>query len=106
LPELGTLNRQRIAALVGLAPFNRDSGSLRGHRTIWGGRASVRCALYMATIVAMRFNPVIKSFYQRLLKAGKKKKVAIVACMRKFLTILNAMIKHRTRWSPSSALSA
>jgi transposase len=99
LPELGQLNRKQIAALVGIAPFNRDSGTLRGRRTIWGGRATVRGALYMAALVASRRNAVIRDFYKRLRNAGKPPKVALVACMRKLLTILNAMIKHRTRWS-------
>jgi transposase len=98
LPELGTLNRQQIAALVGVAPLNCDSGTLRGRRMIWGGRAHVRTVLYMGTLVATRFNPRIKAFYQRLLAAGKVKKVALTACMHKFLTILNAMLKHRTPW--------
>jgi len=98
LPELGTLNRKQIAALVGVAPLNHDSGMLRGKRTVWGGRAHVRAALYMAALVASRCNPVIRSFYQRLCDAGKAKKVALTACMRKLLTILNAMVKHRTRW--------
>jgi len=98
LPELGTLTRQQIAALVGVAPLNCDSGTLRGRRTIWGGRAHVRTVLYMGTLVATRFNPQIKAFYQRLLAAGKIKKVALTACMRKLLTILNAMLKHRTSW--------
>jgi len=98
LPELGTLNRQQIAALVGVAPLNCDSGTLRGRRTIWGGRAHVRTVLYMGTLVATRYNPRIKAFYQRLLAAGKLKKVALTACMHKFLTILNAMLKHRTPW--------
>ena len=100
LPELGTLNRKQIAALVGVAPFNRDSGRLRGRRTIWGGRAPVRTALYMAALVAARWNPVIQAFYQRLRAAGKVPKVALVAAMRKLLTILNAMVHHRTRWQP------
>lgn len=100
LPELGTLNRKQISSLVGVAPLNRDSGKYRGNRTIWGGRASVRCALYMGTVVATRFNPVIKKFYQRLIEAGKKPKVAIVACMRKLLTILNVMIKDGKKWQP------
>ncbi len=99
LPELGTLNRKQIAALVGVAPLNRDSGLLRGKRTVWGGRAPVRAALYMATLVATRYNPAIKSFYQRLLAAGKAKKVALTACMHKLLTILNAILKHRTPWA-------
>jgi transposase len=98
LPELGTLNRRQISALVGLAPFNRDSGTLRGKRTIWGGRATVRSVLYMSTLVATRYNPVIRDFYQRLCAAGKAKKVALTACMRKLLTILNAILKHRTPW--------
>ena len=102
LPELGTLSRKQIAALVGVAPLNRDSGSLRGKRTVWGGRAPVRAALYMGTLVATRHNPAIRSFYQRLLAAGKAKKVALTACMRKLLTILNAMLKHRTPWMAPS----
>ena len=88
-PELGTLNRKQIAALVGVGPFNRDSGTMRGRRTIWGGRARVRAALYMGALVATRHNPVIKDFYLRLLAAGKPKKVALTACMRKLLVILN-----------------
>lgn len=99
LPELGRLNRKQIAALVGIAPLNRDSGTLRGRRTIWGGRAPVRAALYMAALVASRHNSVIRAFYKRLRDAGKAPKVALVACMRKLLTILNSMIKHKTRWS-------
>jgi len=99
LPELGTLNRRQIATLVGVAPLNRDSGTLRGKRTIWGGRAAVRAALYMATLAATRRNPVIRNFYNRLLAAGKLKKVALTACMRKLLTILSAIVKHRTHWS-------
>jgi transposase len=98
LPELGTLTRQQIAVLVGVAPLNCDSGTLRGRRTIWGGRAHVRTVLYMGTLVATRYNPRIKAFYERLLAAGKVKKVALTACMHKFLTILNAMLKHRTPW--------
>lgn len=98
LPELGHLNRRQIAALVGVAPFNRDSGHLRGKRTVWGGRSAVRAALYMATLVAAHHNPVIRAFYHRLCAAGKPKKVALTACMRKLLTILNAMLKHRTPW--------
>jgi len=104
LPELGTLDRWGIAALVGLAPFNRDSGLRRGKRRVWGGRARVRAALYMATLVATRYNPVIKAFYHRLLEAGKVKKVALTACMRKLLTILNAMLKHNRPWNPELAL--
>lgn len=98
LPELGQLDRRQIAALVGVAPFNRDSGAWRGRRCIWGGRSHVRHVLYMASLAATRFNPVIKTFYQRLIAAGKKFKVALVACMRKLLTILNAMVKHGTLW--------
>ena len=99
LPELGTLNRREIAALVGVAPLNRDSGTMRGKRTVWGGRASIRAALYMATLAATRCNPVIRSFYQRLCAVGKAKKVALTACMRKLLTVLNAMLKHHTTWA-------
>jgi len=98
LPELGQLNRKQIAALVGVAPFNHDSGRHRGKRRIKGGRASVRQVLYMATLSATRFNPIIHTFYERLLKAGKEKKVAIVACMRKLLTILNAMLRTKRPW--------
>ncbi len=101
LPELGQLNRQKIAALVGVAPFNHDSGKRRGQRRIFGGRASVRSVLYMATLSAIRHNPVIKSFYQRLLAKGKLKKVALTACMRKLLVILNAMVKTGQDWSPT-----
>ena len=100
LPELGALNRKRIAALVGVAPFNRDSGTYRGKRCIWGGRGSIRAVLYMATLAATRFNPVIRAFYLRLCAAGKEKKVALTACMRKLLTILNAMVKTGTPWQP------
>jgi transposase len=100
LPELGTLDRKQIAALVGVAPLNRDSGVLRGKRTVWGGRAPVRAALYMGALVATRFNPVIRSFYERLRTAGKAKKLAITACMRKLITIINAMLKHRASWNP------
>lgn len=102
LPELGTLTGKQISALVGLAPFNRDSGSFKGRRAIWGGRASVRSALYMSALSAIRFNPVIRTFYDRLTKAGKPFKVAITACMRKMLTILNAMLKHEERWNPET----
>jgi transposase len=98
LPELGRLNRKEVAALVGVAPFNRDSGTLRGRRMIWGGRAPVRSVLYMAAICATRFNPVIRGFYQRLLTAGKSKKLALVACMRKLLTDLNAMMRDSPPW--------
>lgn len=99
LPELGTLNRKEIAALVGVAPLNRDSGLFRGKRMIWGGRANIRSVLYMSVICAMRFNPAIKKFYERLRLAGKLHKVAITACMRKLLVILNTMIKNHTCWS-------
>ena len=101
LPELGTLDRRRISALVGVAPFNRDSGTLRGRRAVWGGRSRVRGVLYMGTLTATRYNPVIRDFYQRLLSAGKAKKVALVACMRKLLTILNAMVKNSSPWCGS-----
>jgi transposase len=98
LPELGTLDRRKIAALVGVAPFSRDSGTMRGKRTIWGGRAQVRGVLYMAALVASRFNPLIAAFYQRLLAAGKSKKLALTACMRKLLVTLNAILRDRTPW--------
>jgi transposase len=98
LPELGTLNRQRMSALVGVAPFNDDSGGHKGVRRIKGGRAAVRTALYMAALVGVRHNPVLRTFYQRLIGKGKAPKVALVACMRKLLTILNAMVRTNTRW--------
>jgi transposase len=98
LPELGSLPRQKIAALVGVCPFNRDSGKFKGKRSIWGGRAAIRSVLYMATLSATRFNPVIKTFYERLTKAGKPHKVALTACMRRLLTILNSMIKNNQKW--------
>jgi transposase len=101
LPELGTLNRRKIAALVGVAPLNRDSGTMTGTRTCWGGRARVRQVLYMAAITAIRCNPVIRRAYRALLARGKKRKVALVACMRKILTILTAMVRDGRRWSPS-----
>ena len=100
LPELGCLTRQQIAALVGVAPLNRDSGPRQGPRTTWGGRATVRAPLYMATRVATRCNPIIRTFYQRLRAAGKPPKVALVAAMRKLLTILNAMVKAQRTWQP------
>ena len=100
LPELGVLNRGEIAALVGVAPFNRDSGTLRGKRKVWGGRGQVRAALYMAALVATRYNPVLREFYQRLCAAGKPKKVALTACMRKLLTILNTMVRDHRHWNP------
>lgn len=101
LPELGKLDRAAIAALAGVAPFNCDSGQHRGKRRIWGGRADVRCVLYMAVISAIRCNPMIKAFYQRLVSAGKPKKLAITACMRKLLTILNCMLRTNTAWNPA-----
>ncbi len=101
LPELGNLNRHEIAALVGVAPLNRDSGTLRGKRKVWGGRAPVRAALYMAALVATRHNEVIKTFYKRLIQAGKPTKVALTACMRKLLLILNSMVRHNHRWNPA-----
>ena len=104
LPELGTLNRHEVAALAGVAPLNRDSGRMRGKRTVWGGRASVRGILYMSALVATRYNPVISAFYRRLCAEGKAKKVAITACMRKLLIILNSMIKHKTLWQHSTSL--
>jgi transposase len=101
LPELGTLDRKQIAALVGVAPLARDSGTLHGKRTCWGGRASVRNALYMAALVGTRFNPVLQTVYQRLVAAGKPKKVALVACMHKLLVILNALVRDQARWDPN-----
>jgi transposase len=98
LPEVGTLTRQHIAALVDVAPLNGDRGTLRGRRTIWGGRAPVRTVLSMGTLVVTRFTPQIKAFYHRLLTAGKSKKVALTACRRKLVTMLNALLKHRTSW--------
>ncbi len=103
LPELGTLNRKQIAALVGVAPLNRDSGTVRGRRSVWGGRAHVRAALAMSALAATRHNPVIRTFSQRLCAAGKAKKVALTACMHKLLLILHAMVKHRTPWEDNFA---
>ncbi len=100
VPELGACDRKQIAALIGTAPFNQDSGRKQGKRSIQGGRADVRHVLYMAALAATRFNPVIRSFYQRLRRAGKKNKVALVACMRKLLTILNAILARRIPWQP------
>lgn len=100
LPELGTLSRHQIAALVGVAPLNRDSGRFRGKRMVWGGRARVRAALYMAALTASRYNPIIKAFYHRLCGVGKARKVALTACMRKLLIILNSMVKHQQTWNP------
>lgn len=107
VPELGTLSNRQMAALVGVAPLNRDSGRHRGGRSVWGGRAHVRAVLYMATVSASRCNPVVKAFYQRLIAAGKKPKVALTACMHKLLTILNAMMRSGTHWqAPSAPLEA
>ena len=103
LPELGTLSRKQIAALVGVAPLARDSGKFRGHRSCWGGRAHVRTALYMPTVVAVRHNCQLRAFYDRLVAAGKPKKLALTACMRKLLTILNAMLKRGQTWTPQTA---
>ena len=104
LPELGRLSHKEIAALVGVAPLNRDSGTLRGKRLVCGGRAPVRAALYMAALVASRYNPVIRAFYERLRAAGKPAKVALTACMRKLLTILNAMARSGAAWQPARTL--
>ncbi len=100
LPELGHLSRHQIAALVGVAPLNRDSGTLRGKRMVWGGRAPVRAVLYMAALVGIKHNPVLRQFYERLRAAGKPFKVAVTACMRKLLTIMNAMLRQNSRWDP------
>lgn len=100
LPELGKISHKSISYLVGVAPLNRDSGKFRGKRKIWGGRAKIRCALYMATLVAVRFNPLIKAFYERLISKGKLKKVALTACMHKLLIVLNAMMKNNRAWQP------
>lgn len=106
LPELGHLDRKQIATLVGVAPLNCESGILRGRRIIWGGRAQVRAALWMGTLVAIRHNPIIRPFYLRLLAAGKPEKVALTACMHKLLTILNALLRHRIRWQvPTDAIT-
>ncbi len=106
LPELGSLENKKLAALVGVAPLNRDSGVFRGKRRVWGGRAAVRQMLYMAAVTAARCNPVFRQFYGRLLAAGKPKKVALTACMRKLLVVLNAMLRHGTRWSQPASISA
>jgi len=106
LPELGSLDRKKIAALVGVAPLNRDSGTMKGARSIWGGRTAARQVLYMAALVAARYNPVIRAFRERLDKAGKAPKVAITACMHKLLTILNAMLKNNRSWRDAPALKA
>jgi transposase len=104
LPELGHLNRKKLAALVGVAPVNRDSGTLRSVRTVWGGCSGVRTVLYMTTLYAVRFNSTIKTFYERLLAKGIPKKVALTACMRKLLTTLGAMLRKRTPWQPQAAV--
>jgi transposase len=101
LPELGHLDRRRIAALVGVAPINRDSGAFRGRRMVAGGRSSVRKALFMATLTAIRFNPPVRALYQRLTQAGRPAKLALTACMRKLLVILNAMVRDGRRWADS-----
>jgi transposase len=103
LPELGTLGRKQISALVGVAPLNRDSGTLRGRRSVWGGRANVRAVLYMSALAATRSNPTIRAFYKRLIAAGKLPKVAVVACMRKLLTVLNAILRTKTPWISEKA---
>ena len=100
VPELGTVGHKQVAALLGVAPFNRDSGTLRGRRTVYGGRGEVRAVLYMGTLVATKHNPVIKAFYTRLLAAGKCKKAALTACMHKLLTMMNAMVRDLTPWQP------
>ena len=101
LPELGILNRRQIAALVGVAPFNCDSGKRKGYRRVWGGRALIRSILYMAALSAVRYNPAIKAFYKRLVAAGKKPKVSLTACMRKLLTIINSMVRNGSLWDPT-----
>ncbi|MGO9572174.1 MAG: IS110 family transposase [Desulfomonilaceae bacterium] len=106
LPELGTLNRRKISALVGVAPFNRDSGKFRGKRSIWGGRSVVRSVLYMATLAAVRSNDLFRKFHQHLMDAGKPFKVAMTACMRKLLTILNSMVRDGTLWNPKRTQTA
>ena len=105
VPALGHLTHKKMAALIGVAPFNRESGGYRGNRRIWGGRARVRAVLYMGTLVATRHNPVMKAFYERLLAAGKEKKVALTACMRKLLTILNAMIREQVKWQDRRSIT-
>ena len=106
LPELGTLSRQQVATLVGVAPLNRDSGTWRGRRGTWGGRGAVRAVLYMAALTVTRHNPPLRRFYHRLCAAGKAKKVALVACMRKLLTMLNAMLRDQTPWQPPAVATA
>lgn len=100
LPELGQISHKSISYLVGVAPLNKDSGKFKGKRRLCGGRAKIRCALYMAALVAVRFNPIIKAFYERLLNKGKRKKVALTACMHKILIVLNAMMKNNSSWKP------
>jgi transposase len=106
LPELGSLSSKKLAALVGVAPLNRDSGVFRGKRRVWGGRAAVRQMLYMAAVTAVRCNPIFQEFYRRLLAKGKPKKVALTACMRKLLVVLNSMLRHGTRWGQTAPLAA
>jgi len=106
LPELGALTHQQIAAVVGVAPLNRDSGAARGKRLVWGGRARVRAVLYMGTLAAVRHNPVIRAFWTRLRERGKPPKVALVACMQKLLTILNALLRHGVSWRPPAVDAA
>jgi len=106
IPELGALANKEISALVGVAPFCRDSGSMRGKRTIWGGRSQVRSILYMATLSAVKHNPAIKVFYDRLVSKGKPKKTALVACMRKLIIIANSMIKNNVDWNPNHGILA
>jgi transposase len=101
LPELGQLTNKEISALVGVAPFCRDSGTQKGKRTTWGGRTQVRSILYMAALSAVQYNPPLKAFYNRLLMKGKTKKVALVACMRKLLTVANSMLRNNTEWNPN-----
>ncbi len=106
LPELGRLSRREIAALVGVAPINRDSGSFRGQRSVWGGRSTVRTALYMSALAAARSNPPVKALYERLVEKGKPKKVALVACMRKLLVTCNAVVRDGAAWEPNRTLAA
>lgn len=106
VPELGKVSKKQIAALIGVAPINRDSGIMRGRRTTWGGRSHVRTILYMAALTAIRSNPLIRAFYKRLTASGKKKMVALVACMRKLLVILNAILKHETPWRAVESIAA
>ena len=105
LPELGQLNKRKIPDLVGVAPLNRDSGTLRGKRTVWGIRANLRTVLYMASLIGIKRNPVLVYVYQRLLSTGKAKKLALIACMRKLFTILNAMVRSNTIWQSNSIIN-